>query len=245
MKKIVLLLCLFISPVIAFSQGVVKMTPRYDTTENGFVVPNYDKIGQYINDKNSEFYYPKLVKRFAKADTTLSFDALYSLYYGYVLQSDYNPYINLDEEDDAREILKKENVSKKEAKKAMKYLDKAIKKVPVHLPLYYYRYIACTIVYGGESMQAAEDAARYVALLNVISSTGDGQSYETAFHVTMVTHSYNLMSYFGFQPKMQSLSYEDGQAYDIFELEDNNYNLESLYFNVNTCLNYLGKKIKE
>lgn len=206
-----------------------------------FLVPNYDLLGQIINDPTSHYYYPTLLKRFADADTSLTIEEIHCLYYGYVLQKDYDPYIRLDEEDKAHDILNQDKVTKKDAQKALKLLDKAVEKAPMHLRLYMYRHYANSIVYGEDSKQVYDDAFRYVALISAIAASGDGSDFETAFHVAVVAHSYNFMNYFGFSHKSQSLQSNAGQQFDVFPLEENEYGLEELYVNVTPCLAYLSK----
>ncbi len=206
-----------------------------------FLVPSYEHLGKIISDPSSHFFYPTLLKRFAEADTTLTIEDIHCLYYGYVLQKDYDPYIRLDEEDQARDILDQEEVDKKEAQKALKLLDRAVEKAPMHLRLYMYRHYANALVYGMDSKQAADDAFRYVALISAIAASGDGSDYATAFHVVVVAHSYDFMNYFGLKSTSQSLQYDEGQQFDVFSLEENEHDLENLYVNVTPCLNYLSK----
>lgn len=209
-----------------------------------FLVPNYEWLKQTIDNPSSRFYYPSLLKRFADADTTLTIEDVHCLYYGYVLQKDYDPYIRLDEEDQARNILNQDKVTKKDAQKALKLLDRAVEKAPMHLRLYMYRHYANKLVYGEDSKQMADDAFRYVALISAIAASGDGTDYETAFHVAVVAHSYNFMNYFDFHSTGQSLQHHDGQQFDVFPLEENEYEMDELYVNVTPCLAYLSKMFK-
>ena len=206
-----------------------------------FLVPDYEQLGQVIADPTSHYYYPSLLKRFAEADTSLTIEEIHCLYYGYVLQKDYDPYIRIDEEEQARDILNQEKVTKKDAQKALNLLDRAVEKAPMHLRLYMYRHYANKLVYGEDSKQVVDDAFRYVALISAIAASGDGSDFETAFHVAIVAHSYNFMNYFGFKPTNQSLQFNDGQQFDVFSLEENEYDLDDLYVNVTPCLNYLSK----
>lgn len=104
---------------------------NYDTMEVvEYLVPDYDKIGKAIKDKNSEYYYPNLVKMLANADTSITLEQLHYLYYGYVLQDNYDPYLRSDEEEQALDILNKDDVSEKEARKVIKLMDKAVKEYP-------------------------------------------------------------------------------------------------------------------
>jgi hypothetical protein len=235
---------LLLAPFVAQSQQDADYNIDSAAQYSQFLVPNYEWIGKAINDKSSEYYYPTLLKRFAEADTSLTIEDIHCLYYGYVLQKDYNPYIRLEEEDQARDILNQDKVTKKDAEKALKLLDKAVEKAPMHLRLYMYRHYANSLVYGEESKQVHDDAFRYVALISAIAASGDGSDFETAFHVAVVAHSYNFMNYFGFEPTSQSLQSNEGQQFDVFPLEENEYDLEELYVNVTPCLAYLSKQFK-
>ena len=53
---------------------------------------NFTAIEQTIADSSSPYYYPKLVARLLKQDTTMSRSCFHHLYYGAVFQPDYHPY---------------------------------------------------------------------------------------------------------------------------------------------------------
>ncbi len=243
--KLLFLLCLLCTPLLGFAQQDGS-EGNYDTTEvQQFFVPDYDQIGKVIRDKKSPYYYPKLVKKLAKADTSMTLEDVHYLYYGYVLQDDYNPYINLDEEDQARKILNKDNVSEKEARNAIKLLDKAVKKAPTHVRLYFYRYVADCIAYGESSKQAQDDVFRYIALISAIAASGNGMDFDNAYHVAVVAHSYSLMSYFGLQSVQQSLQSNGNGMFDVFKLEENDEGIEQLFVNVTQCLMYLNRMFED
>ena len=226
-----------------FAQSYNDNYYRIDTTERGFMPPDYERLSKLVNDPQGPYYYPELVRRFAQADTTLTLEQLHCLYYGYVFQKDYNPYIQMGGAEDALKIMSGEKVSKENFKKALKLLDDAIKKAPAHLSLYRYRHYANAQLYGEHSKAANDDIFRYVALISVIDASGDGASYESAFHVAVVRHSYDLMSYYGFRNTSQSLQGHDGQSFDVFSLEENEYELEELYVNIDRCFSHLQKML--
>ena len=58
--------------------------------------PDYERLSKLVNDPQGPYYYPDLVRRFAQADTTLTLEQMHCLYYGYVFQKDYDPYIQMD-----------------------------------------------------------------------------------------------------------------------------------------------------
>ena len=246
MKNIVITILfslLFIASTFAQTNDTVAV-PNSDTSAEAqpFLVPDYDYLDKVTNDKTSKFYYPSLLKRFAKADTTMSIYELHCLYYGSVIQKGYNPYHQLDEEDKALSLLNNENVSMRDAKKALKLLNSAVEKEPAQLRLYMYRHYANSVIYGKESTQAKDDVFRYYALIEAIWASGSGESYESAFHVAVPSHAYDFMHYFGFSAESQELSPHNGQSFDIYTLEENKYDIEHLYFNVSPCLSFLNRK---
>jgi len=250
--KAIILASMLLMPLLLSAQVEETDNTEYENYEmdssassSYYMAPPYARIHELIDDSGSEFYYPSLVKRFAQADTTMSFDQLYCFYYGSVFQKWYSPYDHSDEEEDALELLNQDQLSKKDAKKVIKWMNKAIKEVPTHLRLYLYRWVAEGVLYGRDSKQAQDDSFRYSVLLDMISASGDGTSEESAFYVTMTQHSYELMNAYGFTPLNQSLQVYKGQSYDVFSVEDNEYGIDQLFFNVNPCLLFWSGKLAD
>lgn len=238
-NRVLIAVLLFVLPFVASAQDEKDVDTNIQISS--YIVPDYEQLGKIINDPSSDFYYPSLLKRFSEADTTLTIEEIHCLYFGYVLQKDYDPYIRLEEEDNARDILNQDKVTKKDAEKALKLLNKAVEKAPMHLRLYMYRYYANRLVYGDDSKAASDDAFRYVALISAISASGNGTDFDNAFHVAVVAHSYNFMNYYGLKPTGQSLQSNAGQQFDVFPLKENEYDMDELYVNVTPCLGYLSK----
>ena len=78
-------------------------------------------------------------------------------------------------------------------------------------------------------------------LLSAVTSTGDGSSKESAYHVINVSDEYGILEIFGFSPTMQSLVEDKGQSYDVMELEKNRYGLKSMYFNITVSMQAMNK----
>ncbi|MDE6236085.1 MAG: DUF4919 domain-containing protein [Muribaculaceae bacterium] len=54
--------------------------------------PDFKKIAQETQNPKGEYYYPELVKKFMRNDTTMTHDEYRNLYLGYLFQEDYDPY---------------------------------------------------------------------------------------------------------------------------------------------------------
>ena len=92
-----------------------------------------------------------------------------------------------------------------------------------------------------ESEEAYNAYIQVVMLYSAIASTGDGKSQETAFHVICVSDEYALMRMFGFSPKSQALLEKKGRSYDRMDLEENEYGLEALYFDITVSFEAMNK----
>ncbi len=56
-----------------------------------FEAPDYNQIEKITQDSASDFYYPKLFKRYENLDITLTSEEMRALYYGYLFQESYSP----------------------------------------------------------------------------------------------------------------------------------------------------------
>ena len=221
-------------------------TSKKTTTRKGDAsiianAPDYKRIKKEINTKGSEFYYPELLRRFEEADTTLTVEQLHYFYYGTATRSDYTPY-KTSNYDALHKALEKENPEKEDWENAAKAIDEQLKTDPTNIRCHLYKHIVYDNLYGPDSEKTFDAYKQVVMLLSAVTSTGDGRSKETAFHVICVADEYGIMDVLGLSPKMQSLVHGDhGQSYDVMELEENEYGLESMYFNITVSMQALDK----
>ncbi len=203
--------------------------------------PDYKRIKKEINTKESEFYYPELLRRFEAADTTLSLEQIRHFYYGMATRSEYAPY-KMAKIDALREAFEKDTPSKEDWEKAALEIDKELETNPTNIRFHLYKRIIYSNLYGLDSERTTDAHNQVVMLLSAVTSTGDGRSKETAFHVISVADEYGIMDIFGLSPKMQSLVHGDhGQSYDVMEMEKNEYGLESMYFNITVSMDAMNK----
>ena len=220
-------------------------TSKKTTTRKGDAsitanAPDYKRIKKEINTEGSEFYYPELLRRFQAADTTLTVEQLHYFYYGTATRPDYNPY-KTSNYDALHKALEKETPKKEDWENAAQVIDEQLKTDPTNIRFHLYKHIVYDNLYGPDSEKTFNAFNQVVMLLSAVTSTGDGRSKETAFHVICVTDEYGIMDTFGLSPKMQSLVEDKGQSYDVMELEENEYGLESMYFNITVSMEALHK----
>jgi len=81
------------------------------------------------------------------------------------------------------------------------------------------------------SSETHKEIAR--GLIRSILESGDGQSFETAFHVVSVEEEYAIISLFGGEPKEQSLQEHEGHAYDVVTIEsEDGSETGEIFFNI-------------
>ena len=240
MKKI-LYIVLVASLVFATLFGLDSCsTSRKAANKVALNAPNYKQIKKQVESKGSEFYYPELLRRFQEADTTLTVEQNYYFYYGTATRPDYNPYKH-NNYDGLKEALSGDEVTEEGWRTAAQVIDKELESDPTNLRFHVYRQMVYSNLYGNESQEATNAYNQVIMLFTTITSTGDGKTPETAFHVISTTDEYGLMDMLGLSLKSQSLIKRHGRSYDLMEFEANKYELESFYFDVTVCMEAMHK----
>ena len=139
------------------------------------------------------------------------------------------------------EALSGDTLTKEKWQKAAQAVEKQLQSDPTNLRFHQYKRIVYSNLYDMESEECINAFNQVFMLVSAISATGDGLSKETAFHVISTTDEYGIMEILGVSPKSQSLIHDKGQSYDLMELEENEYGLDALYFNVTVCFETLNK----
>ena len=170
----------------------------------------------------------------------MTIEQLHYFYYGTATRPDYSPYKSSNY-DALHKALEKENPEKEDWENAAQVIDEQLKTDPTNIRFHLYKHIVYDNLYGPESEKTADAYNQVVMLLSAVTSTGDGRSKETAFHVISVADEYGIMDTFGLSPKMQSLVEDKGQSYDVMELKENEYGLESMYFNITVSMEAMNK----
>ena len=242
MKSIVMVTFLsFAALFVLYSCSTGKTATRKGNANIAANAPDYKRIKKEINSKNGEFYYPELLRRFEAADTTLTVEQMYYFYYGTATRPDYNPY-KTSNYDALHKALEKENPEEADWAKAAQVIDEQLETDPTNIRFHLYKQIVYDHLYGPESEKTFDAYNQVVMLLSAVTSSGDGRSKETALHVICVTDEYGIMDVFGLSLKQQSLVHDDnGQSYDVMDLEENEYGLESMYFNITVSMESLNK----
>jgi len=186
-----------------------------------------DSVEKQVTSEKSDYYYPKLLKRYSEFDPNLTNYEYRLIYYGFVFQDDYiknKPY-----EDKILKLTKK-----REYEKVIPECRKILRKNPVSLRANYQLGYALFKV-EEEQGECEKYLNRYCALRKAIMSSGDGLSEETAIKVIYISDEYNIIStYLRIKDiKRQSLS----GACDMLEAEKSrDHKAKKLYFDISSKL---------
>ena len=207
------------------------------------MAPNYERIKKAINTKDSEFYYPELLRRFQEADTTLTPEQVYHFYYGTATRSSYDPY-GSDHLKEVHEALSGDTITEENWQNAAQLIEKQLETDPTNLRFHFFKQIVCSQLYGVGSKEHKDAVKQMHMLVDAVMMSGNGRSVETAIHVLSVPDEYGLLEVFGFSLESQSLVKKHGRSYDAMALKDNKYGIKTMYFDVTKCMESLSKKLK-
>ena len=206
-----------------------------------FTAPDYKTIQKVIKDKTSSAYYPKLLARYEKNDTTLTEQQIHTLYYGshfYTIPGA-SKFNDLHYMDSIKAINSKEQASDQDRKDLIRYYMTEHKGNPFDL-----RALNSLFRLYGAIHDPKSDLYLYklrkIAL--VIMASGDGLSVNSGFHVSSVADEYAMLGILGFE-ETGNQKLVDNRC-DYLEVKENEYKVEGLYFNVEQMLIAFNKSLK-
>lgn len=224
-RKIILLTTLIVG-ITAFAQ------------ENTFKIPDYKAIEKEIKDKNSSYYYPKLMERLVSNDTLLNHDEYRHLYFGYVFQPKYSAFWTSPDDKKLREYYDKEKLEPNDCDEIIKLANHSLSDFPFDLRLL--NFLGYVYHVKGSKELAQKTSIKFHNIINVILSSGDGKQCETGFHVLVVSHEYVVLNVFEVESKSQSLI---GKC-DYLSFEKGKYKVDGIYFNIEKMLENETKSFK-
>jgi hypothetical protein len=226
MTRKIMLAALFLMGISAFAQ------------ENTFKIPDYKTIEKEIKDKNSSYYYPKLMERYVSNDTLLSNEEYQHLYLGYVFQPKYSAFWRSPDEKKLREFYGKEQLDTKDYDEIIKLANHSLSDFPFDLKQL--NFLSYIYHLKGDDKAAKMASLKFHSILNAIFSTGDGKKCETGFHVILVEHEYLMLNVFEIEPNSQALV---GNC-DYLSFEKGKYKVDGIYFNIEKMLENESKALR-
>lgn len=210
----------------------VKAQGNYDME-----LPDFAHIEKEVNDPQSRFYYPDLIRKYNSSDTTMTHEEFRYYYLGYIFQEDYNPYRRSEYSHQLDRLYKQTKHSVGECDNIVKFARQTLADDPFDLRQ------MNILVYALKELNKYKEAAvwefRLNHLIQAILSTGNGEAPETAWYVVSPTHEYNILNRLGLKGK-DFVFVEP--YYDYVEVEENPLHAEGFYFNVHRILDVYNRK---
>lgn len=219
MKKVIVLTAILI---ILFSKTYAQ--------EISFKAPDYELIKKNIQDKKSNYYYPKLMERMIANDTLLTNEDYRHLYFGYVFNPKYDAYFSSPDEEKLSKYFSSDTIVAKDYDDIIKLSEHSIGLFPFDLRQM--NYLGYVYHLKGDEVAAKKISNRFQNILGAILSSGNGQKCETGLHVISVSHEYVFLNMFRLESKSQSLV---GNC-DYLAFEKGKYKIDGVYFNIEKML---------
>ncbi len=219
-------------------------------TDHAIMVPDYKKISKIVDNPTGEYYYPMLMERFVKGDSTLTFEQCHYLYYGTVFQKNYDPYQDSDMEDSVRVLMNEISGSSSSPAEVLALNQRAFAMAQawaVQSPFSVDALIACWSLASrlDDSSAIARYHYRVMQVLAPIIRSGDGKTMKKAMHVLFVSNEYSVLHLYQLYPREQQLLHKGKSSYDML-MAQSKFSQQSVnwYFNVTQCMNYLNNLFK-
>ncbi|NDW12701.1 DUF4919 domain-containing protein [Bacteroides sp. 214] len=200
---------------------------QFATAQNELSV-DYGEIKKTVENKESEYFYPKLLQRFNNFDESLTLEEYALIYYGFSFQDDYIK--NQPDERILSEIMKDEDYNK-----LIVECENILKRNPVSLKANDCMGYALFKLNKPES-EWKKYQNRFRGLRKAIVYSGNGLSCETSFKVIYVSDEYSVLyDYFEISEIYSQALTED--FCDKFEIKPSNYyQVKEVYFDISRKL---------
>lgn len=191
-----------------------------------YEAPDYKTIQKNIENKDSEFYYPKLLDKLKANDTLITNDQYRHLYFGYTFLKEYHPYKISENDKKLIPYFQSKDLKKSDHAEIIKISNASLKEFPLNLRVM--NFLGYIYHLDGNEAMANKVSHNFYGLFGAIYSSGDGKDCKTGFHVISVSHEYVVMNMLELEIASQGLS---GDC-DYLSLPKDKYKLPGVYFNI-------------
>lgn len=159
--------------------------------------PDLDKIRDETLNPRSKYYYPKLLAKYWRNDTTMTNDEYRNLYLGYMFQEDYDPYRTSPYSGVTDALRGKATHTKEEIDTIRKYAELSLQDNPFDLRQM--SFLVHVLKEKEKNMSAKIWEYRLEHLLGAIKSTGTGEDRDNAWYVIYPMHEYDMVQLLGYE----------------------------------------------
>ena len=193
----IILSALALSFPAAYAQTSVPTAAAANKRKITVEKPDLEKIKAETLDPASPFYFPKLMKKYTRNDTTMTNEEYRNFYLGYMFQEDYDPYRTSPYSGITDELRMKATHSKEEIDTIRKYAEMSLRDNPFDLRQM--SFLVHVLKEKRKDMSAKIWEYRLEHLLGAIKSTGTGEDIENAWYVIYPMHEYDMVQLLGYE----------------------------------------------
>ncbi len=198
MRNSLRLISLLLLPVLAVMAFVTEVDARTSTRKIKSERPDLLAIKREVLNPKSDFYFPKLKKKFDANDTVMTPEEYRHFYFGYMFQEDYDPYRKSSYADKTAGLhLKEGKFTQAEYDTIFKYSVLVLKDNPFDLNEM--SFLIRALRQRGKTYLARFWEYRLENLLGAIKSSGTGASIEDAWYVIYPMHEYDMVQLLGYE----------------------------------------------
>ncbi len=159
--------------------------------------PDLELIRRQTLDPASKMYFPRLMEKYNRNDTTMTNEEYRNFYLGYMFQEDYDPYRTSPYSGLTDELRMKTSHSKEEIDTIRKYAELSLRDNPFDLRQM--SFLVHVLKEKRKDMSAKIWEYRLEHLLGAIKSTGTGEDVDNAWYVIYPMHEYDMVQLLGYE----------------------------------------------
>lgn len=170
-----------------------------DSSKRKIVVekPDLEQIKENTLNPESRFYFPRLMEKYNRNDTTMTNEEYRNFYLGYMFQEDYDPYRVSPYSNVTDDLRQKTTHSKEEIDTIRKYAEMTLRDNPFDLRQM--SFLVHVLKEKRKDMSAKIWEYRLEHLLGAIKSTGTGEDADNAWYVIYPMHEYDMIQLLGYE----------------------------------------------
>ena len=201
---------------------------------------DFQHVKEVINNPNSIYFFPKLLKSFQSNDTTMSLEAYRNFYYGYTFQEDYNPFRESRYSNVVEQLYYKQPHSRAECDSIEKYA--AMSLDDNLFDMNQMQFFIFVLKEKKKYARAAVRQFRLDRLIATILSSGKGTK-EEPWVVIAPEHEYNIVNFLGYV----AIDHKElGNGIEYVEVQQQpGKSTQGFYFDVNRMMEVAALKFPD
>lgn len=189
---------------------------------------DWGNIELEVTNPSSKYFYPTLFARYTIADTTLTFDDYFYIYYGFSCQDGYKPLLENPLRDELKSVFgKKSTVVNFD--KIISLSEEILKTEPFNLRDI--NVLAFALNSVGRKDEASREMRKIEMLSKVIRSTGNGLTEQTPFYVIYTENCEDLLSFMGLNCTRKMIVSKDVLFIQVGNMPSEFKKFKGYYFN--------------